>query len=262
MSDLRAPARAGLVGSVQRAMRVLETVAAAGDGITAKAVARRTGFKLPTTYHLLHTLVHEGYLVRLDNARGYGLGYKIAELHRQLAGAIDVTPAISDLLHALHERTGAAVYYAVIRDGELVVAEVADSPRAPRAQPLTLGFHEAPHATAFGKVLMAAMSPADRQAYLAGTGLPRLTPHTVTRLPELEAQLEQVRRRGVAQEVEEFIPDLACLGAPVRDSSGTVRAALSLSVPAGAFPARRGELLRAVRQGAARVSRCYAAADR
>jgi DNA-binding IclR family transcriptional regulator len=260
MSDPRAPTKAGLVGSVQRAMRVLETVAAAGDGITAKAVARRTGFKLPTTYHLLHTLVHEGYLVRLENARGYGLGYKIAELHRLLAGAMDLTPGVTDLLRAVHERAGAAAYYAVIRDGELVVAEVADSPRAPRAQPLTLGFHEAPHATAFGKVLMAAMPPADLRTYLGGTGLQRLTAYTLTRLPALEAELDEVRRHGVAQEVEEFIPHLACVGAPVRDATGAVLAALALSVPAGSFPDRRRELVRTVRQGAARISRRYASA--
>jgi DNA-binding IclR family transcriptional regulator len=245
----------GLLGSVQRALRVLEAVAAAGDGVTAKAVARRTGYKLSTTYHLLNTLVHDGYLVRLNNARGYGLGYKISELNAQLAGAIEVTPAVADLLQAVHRQAGAAVYYAVFRDGELVVAEVADSPAAPRAQPLTLGFRDAPHATAFGKVLMAAMPERDRRDYLAGTGLPRLTPRTVTRLADLEQQLDRIRATGIGQEVEEFIPDLACVAAPVTAADGSVRGALSLSVPAREFTRRRGELARAARSGAARVSR-------
>lgn len=248
----------GLLGSVQRALRVLEEVAAAGDGVTAKAIARRTGFKLPTTYHLLNTLVHEGYLVRLNNARGYGLGYKISELHQRLAGAIEVTPAISDSLRLLHRQARAAVYYAVFRDGELVVAEVADSPAAPRAQPLNRGFNEAPHATAFGKVLMAGMTPRQRRDYLSGTGLPRLTPYTLTRLSDLEGELDGIRATGVAQEVEEFIPHLACVGAPVHAADGSVRAALSLSVPAEEFPARRGALVRAVRAGAARLSRTVA----
>ena len=261
MTDPLTYASAGLLSSVQRALRVLETVASAGDGITAKAVARRTGFKLPTTYHLLNTLVYEGYLVRLNNARGYGLGYKISELHQRLADAIEVPPAVTDVLQEVHRRARAAVYYAVMRDGELVVAEVADSPLAPRAQPLGLGFHEAPHATAFGKVLMAAMTPQQLRAYLAGTGLPQLTPHTVTRLADLEAELDVVRDRGLAQEVEEFIPDLACIGAPVRTADGRVRAALALSVPNGVFRARRSELARMARQGAARISRSLTLQD-
>lgn len=259
MTEPRLPEPAGLLGSVRRALRVLETVAAAGDGITAKAIARRTGFKLPTTYHLLNTLVHEGYLVRLNNARGYGLGYKISELNHRLADAIDVTPAIAELLQEVHRRAGAAVYYAVMRDGELAVAEVVDSPEAPRAEPLRLGFHEAPHATAFGKVLMAAMPPHERRAYLAGTGLPRLTLHTLTKLADVEAELEAVRHGRVAQEVEEFIPNLACVGAPVQGADGGVCAALALSVSADAFGAHRSELVRSVRLGAARISRSLAA---
>lgn len=70
----------GLIGSAQRALRVLEVVAAANSGITAKVVARRAGFKLSTTYHLLNTLEHEGYLVRLGHGQGFRLGHKISSL--------------------------------------------------------------------------------------------------------------------------------------------------------------------------------------
>ncbi len=55
---------ATLIGSVQRAMRLLETVAGHEHGAPAKQLARETGLALPTTYHLLRTLVHEGYLRR------------------------------------------------------------------------------------------------------------------------------------------------------------------------------------------------------
>ncbi|WP_159045551.1 helix-turn-helix domain-containing protein, partial [Streptomyces puniciscabiei] len=55
------PAAATLIGSVQRAMRLLETVATHVYGAPAKQLARETGLALPTAYHLLRTLVHEGY---------------------------------------------------------------------------------------------------------------------------------------------------------------------------------------------------------
>ena len=55
---------ATLIGSVQRAMRLLETVAGHEHGAPAKQLARETGLALPTAYHLLRTLVHEGYLRR------------------------------------------------------------------------------------------------------------------------------------------------------------------------------------------------------
>lgn len=57
-TETSAAATADLLGSVRRALRVLEAVAAGGDGITAKAVARRAGLPLPTTYRLLNTLLY------------------------------------------------------------------------------------------------------------------------------------------------------------------------------------------------------------
>jgi len=45
-------------------MRLLESVAEHEHGAPAKQLARETGLALPTAYHLLRTLVHEGYLRR------------------------------------------------------------------------------------------------------------------------------------------------------------------------------------------------------
>lgn len=56
-----------LIGSVQRALRLLEAMYAE-DGATAKRLARLTGIPLPTVYHLLRTLSHEGYVEREGGA--------------------------------------------------------------------------------------------------------------------------------------------------------------------------------------------------
>ena len=80
-----------LVQSVSRALAVLEAVGRGGGALSAKAIARRTGLNLSTTYHLLHTLCWEGYLVRLDNG-DYRLGavtlsaQMLAVVRRLLAG--------------------------------------------------------------------------------------------------------------------------------------------------------------------------------
>ncbi|APU38913.1 IclR family transcriptional regulator [Streptomyces sp. TN58] len=52
-----------LIGSVQRALRLVEAMYAEG-GATAKRLSRVTGIPLPTVYHLLRTLSHEGYVER------------------------------------------------------------------------------------------------------------------------------------------------------------------------------------------------------
>jgi DNA-binding IclR family transcriptional regulator len=83
MTGTTARVPTGLIGSAQRALRVLELVAAAGAPVTAKVVARRAGYKLSTTYHLLNTLAHEGYLVHVGHGHGFLLGPKVDALTAQ-----------------------------------------------------------------------------------------------------------------------------------------------------------------------------------
>ncbi|WP_291417197.1 IclR family transcriptional regulator [Actinophytocola sp.] len=248
----------GLIGSAQRALRVLDIVGSAGDGITAKAVARRAGYNLSTTYHLLNTLVHEGYLIRLGHGRGFGLGYKVGSLYQRLCAELDVGQELQDELHHLHRRAEAAAYYTVFRETDIVVAAVADSPEFPRATPLDFGFHEAAHATAFGKVLLASMPRRARREYLSGAGMPKLTERTHVRAADLDTELDHVERAGMALEIEEFQPELACLSAPVLDTQNRVMGAVAFSVPAETFQVRRWHLERAARAGAARFAHLLA----
>jgi len=121
----------GLLGSVQRALRVLDGVSHAEEGVTVKAVARRAGLHLSTTYHLLNTLVHEGYLVRLGDKQGFGVGYKIPVLYRQLRRHLDLTPGLAAVVADVHHQSQAAAYYAGFRDSCIVLAHVVDSRAAP-----------------------------------------------------------------------------------------------------------------------------------
>lgn len=243
----------GLVGSVSRALKVLEIVAAAGDGIPAKAVARRAGLKLSTTYHLLHTLVHEGYLVRLEQARGYGLGYKVSGLHHALRRELVGSNWVSSALAAAHQASKAPMYLGVLRADRLVVAEIVDSPQAPRATAVDVGFDQAAHASAYGKVLLAHLSDAARREYLASAGMPRLTSNTITRLGDLESQLANIRATGMASDDEEFQRNLACVAAPVRSTTGDVVATVAASAPSPYFARNRERMLAAVRTAAASI---------
>lgn len=243
----------GLIASAQRVLHVLEVVAEAGDGVTAKAISRRSGINLSTTYQLINTLVHEGYLVRLRNSGGYGVGYKVFDLHRHLTTELSAVPSIYTVLREMHPRARAPLYFTIFRDTQLVVAEVADSPEYPRAADVDAGFIEATHSTAYGTLLLAALPPLARDQYLQKAGL-----SSAAKRSEIEGRLEQVRLAGVALEIEEFQPGLTCMAVPVSDASGTVRGAIASSGPTADFLPRRWEIERVVRSTAARVSRLLA----
>lgn len=250
-----APEDASAGSSVLRALRVVDAVAAAGDGVTAKAIARRLGSPLPTIYRVLATLVEEGYLIRMQDVRGYGLGYRIAELHRELTEQARPQPAVRAVLQEVHAATRAATYLACFRDVDVVVADLEQCAEHPGPAGLRPGERIAPHATAGGKVLLAGLSAVRLGVVLGHSGMPRLTRRTLADRRALDRDLMRVRSAGVAVEVEENERGVAAVAVPVRGPGGDTVAALGVVVNRSDFTARRWDLEDAVRSGAVRASR-------
>lgn len=216
-----------LIGSVQRALQLLGTVGSAARPLPAKTLARRTGQPLPTTYHLLRTLVHEGYLRRVDGA-GYVLGDQVAAL---VASAATRVARVHPVLAGLHEELRAAAYFSVLDDGEIRLVDVVDSPAVPRVD-LWVGFHDAAHATALGKAVLSVLDPEARRDYVAGHDLPDLTPHTVT---DRRTLLHQLDSGGpFALDREEYALGNACVAVAV--PSTQLAAAVAVSVPVQRLP--------------------------
>lgn len=233
-----------LIASVRRALNLLDAVGDAGVPLPAKALARRTGQPLATTYHLLRTLVHEGYLTRVDGL-GYVLGDRISALSAGPGRAAALTAQCHQILQGLHRELSAATYLSVLDDGEIRLTDVVDSAAAPRVE-LWVDFHEAAHATALGKAMLAALDDATRRDYLAQHSLADLTPHTVTDRRVLLRQLDQAG--GYSVDREEYALGTACIAVAV--PSPSMKAAVAVSVPARQVQRvvdRSGALLRAAR---------------
>ena len=248
--------------SVTRALRIMEAVGAAGDGITPKAIARRLGCPLPTVYRAIGVLVEEGYLVRLNDVRGYGLGYRVAQLQHSLVEQVRPPAAARSVLHEVHVNAGAACYLAARRDIDIVITHVDDCPEHPRPAPMRVGEPTAPHATAAGKVVLAGLRPPRLSELVARLGLPKLATHTVADRRALDRELRRIRAEGAAVEVEEYAHGVAGIAVPVAGPDGEVIAGLGVSVSRADFAARRWELEQVLRRAGARVAAALAAVER
>lgn len=243
------------VATVEKTLAVLEVVADRG-GASAKEVSETLGFPLPTTYRLLKVLVGCDYLVHLKATKRFELGYKLDRLGVSLHRQVGVPGPVRREIARLHDTIGAASYFAVYRGADVVVGHVVDCPTHPRINPLNFGFHEAGHATAFGKILLAGMSHEELSEYLDAHGTEQLTPTTITDRAELSRHLAEVSRRGVAWEREEFVPTEACAAVAVHDASGAVTGAVAISTPDREVDRRRAaELEHALRSTANEISR-------
>ncbi|MDX3076789.1 IclR family transcriptional regulator [Streptomyces sp. NPDC088354] len=220
-----------LITSVQRAFRLMEAIGAHEGGAPAKQLAREVGLPLPTAYHLLRTLCHDGYARKLDDG-GFVLG---DHLHSLSTGgrAQCLLTRVRPTLAVLRDEVSAAAYLTFYEDGEIRVAEIVDGPRAPRVD-LWVGSEEAGHATALGKCVLRELDGEGRQDYLSRHPLADLTPKTVTDRPELLRQLDAPPLAPAVTDLEEYVLGTVCLAVPVR--CGDVLGSLGVSLPAGRLP--------------------------
>ncbi|MYR62150.1 helix-turn-helix domain-containing protein [Streptomyces sp. SID625] len=243
----RPPAPAGqtLIGSVQRAMRLLETVAGHEHGAPAKQLARETGLALPTAYHLLRTLVHEGYLYR---DRGLFFLGAAAERLSSSGAAQKRRSTVVDSLAQWRDLIGVPVYYAMYRDGEIDVVCVSDTSANPAVQEWA-DFRETGHAHAIGQCLLSQLDGNARRDHLSRYPARSITPYTVRDDHTLLRRLERMPRMQPVTERQEYAVGTVCAAVPI--TVGATAATMALSLPAH----QADRLLPAARQLQAEVGR-------
>ncbi|TDC55452.1 IclR family transcriptional regulator [Actinomadura sp. KC345] len=221
MDETRKPT---LIASVQRALRLMEVVAAHPNGAPAKQLAREARLPLATTYHLLRTLAHEGYATRLSDGV-WVLGERVESLHGQ-SRTQQLLARIRPTLIDLRDELGVAAYFSMHMDDEIRLIDIADGPRTPRVD-VWVGFEDAAHATAIGKCVLSQFDDDARRDYLSRHPLVDLTPHTITDPGRLFRSLEAPDAMQVDR--EEYSLGTACAAVPVADATGSVRGAVAIS---------------------------------
>ncbi|WUK67891.1 helix-turn-helix domain-containing protein [Streptomyces coelicoflavus] len=219
------PSSATLIGSVQRAMRLLECVAEHECGAPAKQLARETGLALPTAYHLLRTLVHEGYL-----RRDKGLFF-LGEAAERLSGSgaeQKRRSTVVDIMARWRDAIGVPVYYAMYRDGEIEVMCVSDTPGNPAVEEWA-DFRETGHAHAIGQCLLSQLDEDARRDHLDRYPVQPVTPYTVRDGHSLLRRLERMRRMTPVPERQEYALGTVCAAIPI--TVGTTAATMAISLP-------------------------------
>jgi IclR family acetate operon transcriptional repressor len=226
-----ASGESGKIQSLKRAAAILDVVARKPEGISLAQLSTELDLHSSTAFHLIQTLVGLGFLTQLADRR-YRIGTRLFTL---AAGALDETALLSlatPILERLSADTGHAAHLAVRFKNEIIVVartaatgllQLAGHPGATRPA----------HATAIGKMLLAAMPPEDFQRLLKTQPLPAVTPHTLTVPASLRREIDSVRRTGIAHDNCELDADVRCIAVPVHDFAGRSAAAMGLSGPPG-----------------------------
>jgi DNA-binding IclR family transcriptional regulator len=221
--------RAG-VQSLGRAFGILEEVARHREGIGLADLSKRVGLHNSTTFHLAKTLVALGYIRQEADTKRYRIGRPLFALAASALDEIEMVRLATPILEELSAKTGESGHFAVRMADAIVVIARTSGPGAFQLAE-RVGVVRPAHCTALGKVMLAALRPEQLERFLARTDLKPSTARSITEIPVLVREIEEVRRTGVAFDDGEFNPEVRCVAVPVRDFTGQVIGAIGISGP-------------------------------
>lgn len=190
-------------------------------------VVKATGLAKATTHRILATLIDRQF-VTVDAYGNYQPGPKILSLAGIALQRIDISAVARPFIDELVATSHCTIHLGVVNGDEIIYLVRADSDR-PYVMPSRVGLSVPMHSTGIGKVVLASRSDEDLNRFVDRAGLPALTPHTITSLEGLRADIGSVRLKGYALDREENVPGLGCVAAPIRDHTGTVKYGISVS---------------------------------
>ncbi|MEN3265715.1 IclR family transcriptional regulator C-terminal domain-containing protein [Pseudonocardia sp.] len=218
------------VRSLARGLAVIRAFDAERPEQTLSEVARRTGLPRAATRRFLLTLVDLGY-VRTDG-RLFALTPRVLELGYAYLSSLSLPEIAAPHLEALVRQVQESASVSVLDGADVVyVARVPTSRIMTVA--ITIGTRFPAYATSMGRVMLAALPPAERSARLATLRPQPLTDRTLTDPAALGQELDVVRDAGFCVVDQELELGLRSISVPVRDAGGTVIAAVNVSTRAG-----------------------------
>jgi DNA-binding IclR family transcriptional regulator len=220
------PADPIVVESVLRALRLLDCLEQGRPEMTLAEFVRRGGYSKTTTYRLLNTLVHAGWLERRSGGL-FRLTTKAYELGSILTDSLDLRHEGALVMKKLADACQESVFLVVPAGNRAVCLERVDVNHAIRIAELRVGDAQPLYLGAGPRALLAYAENDLLPGVLAGGLVPR-TPATLATVHDLTLDLAQTRARGFSISDGDVTRDVAAIGAPVFDSSGDPIAALSI----------------------------------
>jgi len=235
-------AKADKIEGMAKGMAVLESFDTQRQRLNATLAAERAGLTRAAARRHLLTLTHLGYLE--TDGSYFWLAAKVLRFSGSYLATARLPRAVQPILNRLALQTRES-FSVVVHDGDEVVIvarsgfdwkRAPDDKAPPSAMLLAYGLHLGArlptHATSTGRVLLAARSKTEVNAWLKtrseNGGLPRLTLHTLTDARKLRALVDQVRRDDYCVASEEHELGVHALAVPLRDMQGRTVAALNV----------------------------------
>ncbi|SMG58429.1 transcriptional regulator, IclR family [Paraburkholderia susongensis] len=244
-----------LVPGLERGLRILAEFSAREPVLGAPELSKRIGIPRTTTFRLLQTLAALGFLERVNGDRYFRLSVAVLRLGFEYLNSLELTDVGTPILERLRDATGLSTHL-LIRDQRDVVFVAKAQTHEPMFSSVKVhvGTRLPAHATVHGQVLMGDLSFEELRQLYPEPQLERFTERTPASVEELYGRVRESAALGYAVSEASFERGISVVSAPVRDQSGKIAAALTVTIP-------RSDIGEAAEREPLIISVCQAALD-
>ncbi len=214
--------------AIKRALDILMVLGQDSHELGVTEIAKRLAMNKSTVSRVLATLKAEGFVTQNPADRKYRLGLKVLELASIVLSTMELRKVAAPRIRELSEKVNETVDMYIIDGHHRVCIDRAEGNREVRTA-LSVGNRAPLHAGAPGKLLLAFLPEEKRNALVKDLHLRAFTSKTITSPVKLLEELDTIRNQGFATSLSEYVDLFNSVAAPIRDSSGSVIAALGMS---------------------------------
>lgn len=213
-----------------KALAVLEAVTDHPQGIGLPDLAARLGMPRQTVHRVLIQLEEAGLLLRDKARERFTVGQRLTRLSLSALVCANRWAPIREILQELVHEVGETCNLGVLDGLDYVYIERIECEWPLRIH-LEVGNRAPAHCLSGGKVLLAHLEPKHAGRLLRSRKLVARTPNSITRVADLEVELEAVRKRGYGVNNQENFDGIVAIAVPILDGQSNVVAALTMHGP-------------------------------
>ena len=216
--------------SVERTLTIMELLSDYNEGLGLTDISSKVNLHKSTVHRLLGTLIYMGYVVQDPSSNKYRISLKLYEIGAKRVDSIGVLSASKPFTKVLMENTNEVVHL-VVRDGNSIVYIDKVEANNTIIMASRVGKRSPMYCTSVGKAMLAHMGDSEINDVWEQSKIEKLTDKTIVDLDEFKKELEDIRKKGYAEDDEENEIGVRCIGAPIFNRNGEIEGAISVSGP-------------------------------
>lgn len=221
------------LNSTEKVLKILSAFLPSNQPRGNLELSKMLGIHRASVNRILGILKQHGFVEQDKNTKLYKLGVVLAEYGRAVheSSMLHLKIVAEPHLQRLSQTVQESVAVGILLDNNVLVPFQIRGPQAVSVA-FDHGKQGAINANAGAKAIMAHLPPDDlERIILSHSKLPSFTSHTITKWDDLIDQFAEIRKTGVAYDLEEYNLDVLAMGVPVFDSSNTPICSINILVP-------------------------------